>query len=135
MTVKRCHPDSMRLSNYYSIGIPSIRHLDGNQTVKCATCRCPLTLIQNIRSGKFTGQTGSAYLVDGVINVIKGIRCHRRMMSGPHIVCDIFCHICRQRLGWYYEFAENPEQQYKEGKYVLEKSLIRFDTLEIGNFI
>lgn len=37
------------------------------------------------------------------------------MITGQHIVRDVFCKNCNFKLGWMYEFAHDPQQSYKEG--------------------
>ena len=46
------------------------------------------------------------------------------MLTGKHMVRDVFCKCCNKKLGWMYEFASEKPQQYKEGKVILEKALI-----------
>jgi hypothetical protein len=43
-----------------------------------------------------------------------------------HTVCDIFCAVCagREPVGWAYIAADNEDQKYKEGKFILEEALI-----------
>ncbi|XP_010549583.1 PREDICTED: protein yippee-like isoform X2 [Tarenaya hassleriana] len=51
----------------------------------------------------------------------------RMMMTGLHTVADIFCVGCGSIVGWRYEMAHEKSQKYKEGKSVLERSVLRFD--------
>ena len=73
----------------------------------------------------FRGQHGKAYLFSRVTNVELGEEEERNMMTGKHIVRDISCRQCRSCVGWKYERAFEAEQQYKEGKFILEYELIR----------
>ncbi|KAL5991472.1 hypothetical protein ACLOJK_012381 [Asimina triloba] len=43
------------------------------------------------------------------------------MMTGMHTVVDIFCIKCGSIVGWKYEAAEEKNQKYKEGKFILER--------------
>ncbi|PIM98802.1 hypothetical protein CDL12_28714 [Handroanthus impetiginosus] len=43
------------------------------------------------------------------------------MMTGSHVVADIFCVRCGSIVGWKYEIAHEKGQKYKEGKSVLER--------------
>ncbi|KHN71054.1 Protein yippee-like 5 [Toxocara canis] len=47
------------------------------------------------------------------------------MMTGRHLVRDVFCKRCNTKLGWMYEFAVEPDQKYKEGRVILERRLVR----------
>ncbi|VDM57619.1 unnamed protein product [Angiostrongylus costaricensis] len=49
---------------------------------------------------------------------------HRDMMTGKHIVRDVKCRICHERVGWMYEFAMEESQRYKEARVILEKALV-----------
>lgn len=52
------------------------------------------------------------------------------MTTGEHLVMDIYCIKCtysgfgQKTIGWYYLKAFEHEQIYKEGKFILEKSMI-----------
>mmetsp|Transcript_15696 Transcript_15696/g.13728 ORF Transcript_15696/g.13728 Transcript_15696/m.13728 type:complete len:83 (+) Transcript_15696:198-446(+) len=43
------------------------------------------------------------------------------MMTGMHVVSDIFCKGCLQQVGWTYIKAENESEKYKVGKFVIER--------------
>ena len=75
-------------------------------------------------SRAFNGQHGRAYLFETVVNVTEGEECSRAMTTGQHTVRDIYCCKCGVCLGWKYEFAHEPSQKYKEGKYILERNLL-----------
>lgn len=46
------------------------------------------------------------------------------MITGRHLVRDVLCINCKQKLGWMYEYAMEESQRYKEGKVILEEALI-----------
>lgn len=46
------------------------------------------------------------------------------MLTGRHMVRDVMCKNCKQKLGWSYEFAVEELQRYKEGRVILEHALI-----------
>ncbi len=48
-------------------------------------------------------------------------------MSGMHLVRDVFCRCCDEKLGWTYDQASDPNQRYKVGKFVLERAKIRLN--------
>lgn len=58
------------------------------------------------------------------------------MLTGKHMVRDVFCKSCNKKLGWMYEFASDKTQTYKEGKVILEKALIaeKEGTIENNNY-
>lgn len=78
------------------------------------------------------------------MNVTEGEPADREMTTGKHTVRDISCIKCQMVLGWkyvrnnspcscsivltekgiYQDRAYEPSQQYKEGKYILERNLL-----------
>jgi hypothetical protein len=44
------------------------------------------------------------------------------LITGLHVVADIYCNCCLQILGWKYEEAFEEKEKYKEGKYIIEKA-------------
>lgn len=48
----------------------------------------------------------------------------REMLTGRHMVRDVFCKNCDTKLGWMYEYATEESQQYKEGQVILERALV-----------
>lgn len=46
------------------------------------------------------------------------------MLTGRHMVRDVMCKNCDQKLGWIYEFANEENQRYKEGRVILERALV-----------
>ncbi|KAK7793539.1 hypothetical protein R5R35_002524 [Gryllus longicercus] len=101
-----------------------LRYLGGNTVYSCASCEATLTNKDSLISTRFTGATGRAYMFKQVVNVTLGEVEQRIMMTGKHFVRDVYCIDCATKLGWFYEFTPNADQQYKEGKYILEKSFI-----------
>ncbi|KAG8954467.1 hypothetical protein FRC04_011794 [Tulasnella sp. 424] len=47
------------------------------------------------------------------------------MTTGLHTVRDIQCVKCGIILGWKYDRAYEESQQYKEGKFILERNLLK----------
>jgi hypothetical protein len=89
-----------------------------------ATSRSHLALHDELISKAFHGRSGRAYLFSKVINVTLGRQEDRLLSTGLHSVSDIFCINCGESVGWFYEFAHQLSQKYKEGKYILEKQKI-----------
>jgi len=106
------------------MGVVFLEHPGGTRFFCCASCRAPLTNRSELTSTRFTGATGRAYLFNKVVNVFHSGPACRIMLTGRHIVRDVYCRGCESKLGWMYEFATAEEQQYKEGKTILEKALI-----------
>lgn len=99
----------------------SMVYLDGPQVYTCAQCRTHLTSHDDIVSKSFHGRHGRAYLFDQCVNVSIGPSDDRRLITGLHTVCDIFCKRCKTLIGWTYLKAYDPSQKYKEGKFIIEK--------------
>mmetsp|Transcript_109453 Transcript_109453/g.306123 ORF Transcript_109453/g.306123 Transcript_109453/m.306123 type:complete len:298 (-) Transcript_109453:136-1029(-) len=96
-------------------------YLDGPQVYTCAQCRTHLTSHDEIISKSFHGRRGRAYLFDNCVNVSVGPAEDRRLITGIHSVCDIFCKRCNTMVGWTYARAYEHSQKYKEGKFIIEK--------------
>ncbi|GFQ02511.1 protein yippee-like [Phtheirospermum japonicum] len=88
----------------------------------CKHCGTHLALSDDIVSKSFHCRHGKAYLFNKVVNVTHGEKEERQMMTGSHIVEDLFCVKCGSIVGWKYETAQERSQKYKEGKSVLERS-------------
>ncbi|XP_078155312.1 putative yippee-like protein Os10g0369500 isoform X2 [Carex rostrata] len=58
------------------------------------------------------------------VNFTVGPSEDRHLLTGWHIVCDVYCSCCQQLLGWKYEKAYDESQKYKEGRFVLEKARV-----------
>lgn len=96
-------------------------YLDGPRIYTCGECRTHLTSHDEIISKSFHGRNGRAYLFDQCVNVTIGPPEDRRLITGLHSVCDIFCKRCETLIGWSYTKAYEPSQKYKEGKFIIEK--------------
>ena len=99
----------------------SMVYLDGPQVYTCAQCRTHLTSHDDIISKSFHGRRGRAYLFDQCVNVTLGAAEERRLITGLHSVCDIYCKRCKTLVGWTYQKAYETNQKYKEGKFIVEK--------------
>ena len=64
------------------------------------------------------------------VNVTAGPLEERSLMTGLHVVCDIYCNSCETIVGWKYERAYEQSQKYKVGKFILGE-LLRVCTCEI----
>uniref|UniRef100_A0AC34GPA5 Protein yippee-like n=1 Tax=Panagrolaimus sp. ES5 TaxID=591445 RepID=A0AC34GPA5_9BILA len=106
------------------MGRPFYENHGGRKVYQCKSCQVYLTNQKEMVSPHFRGATGAAYLFTNVANIKHGEMQQRNMMTGKHYVRDVHCKACDSKLGWMYEFAVDEEQQYKEGKVILEKNLI-----------
>lgn len=88
---------------------------------RCRYCDSPLALTDDILSRSFSCRRGRAFLFNNVVNVTVGPQEERMMISGMHVVEDVFCCCCGQIIGWKYIAAHEKSQKYKEGKFVLER--------------
>ncbi|KAJ7949959.1 Protein yippee-like [Quillaja saponaria] len=95
-------------------------NLEGN-IYSCKHCHTHLALSDDIISKSFHCRHGKAYLFDQVVNVTVGEKEERMMITGMHVVVDIFCVACGSIVGWKYESAFEKTQKYKEGKFILER--------------
>lgn len=101
-------------------------YLEGPSAVYgCFDCGTHLATSESIISRQFQGQHGQAFLFDKVVNISFGKAEDRDMTTGLHRVRDISCIQCSKMLGWTYVKAYNAENRYKEGKFILEKKLLK----------
>ncbi|KAK4730458.1 hypothetical protein R3W88_023446 [Solanum pinnatisectum] len=94
--------------------------LEGN-IYSCKYCKTHFGLADHIMSKSFQCKHGKAYLFDKVMNVTLGEKEERMMLTGMHTVVDIFCVGCGSIVGWKYEAAQEKDQKYKEGRFILER--------------
>mmetsp|Transcript_9209 Transcript_9209/g.14890 ORF Transcript_9209/g.14890 Transcript_9209/m.14890 type:complete len:134 (-) Transcript_9209:278-679(-) len=119
-------------------------YLEGNCLYTCSQCSTHLSLQDHLISTSFHGRTGRAYLFDKVVNLTYGPLEERIFTTGLHSVNDIYCISCNSHVGWYYKEvlkiyrlllrlldifvdsqAYEESQKYKEGKFIVEKALMR----------
>ncbi|OAD78502.1 hypothetical protein PHYBLDRAFT_107388 [Phycomyces blakesleeanus NRRL 1555(-)] len=108
------------------MGLKYREYLEGRRIYGCSKCRSHLTTGDRILSKGFRGNNGEAYLIHNVVNVSETGEEHESIMTtGRHKIIHISCVRCGSQLGWKYTEAHDEEQKYKEGKYILERNLIR----------
>ncbi|EPY29564.1 zinc-binding protein (Yippee) [Strigomonas culicis] len=98
---------------------------EGAHGYGCALCGAHLCLSQDIISRHFHGKHGRAILVDRCANYYYGPQEQKELMTGTHIVRDVFCNCCDKNVGWCYDFAHSEKERYKVQRFVLEHALIR----------
>lgn len=99
-------------------------HPGGTTLYSCANCDTALTNRSELTSMRFNGATGRAFLFKKVVNLTYSEVQDRVMLTGRHMVRDVFCKNCDTKLGWMYEYANEETQQYKEGQVILERALV-----------
>eukprot|EP00698_Gefionella_okellyi_P022240 TRINITY_DN7341_c0_g1_i1.p1 TRINITY_DN7341_c0_g1~~TRINITY_DN7341_c0_g1_i1.p1 ORF type:complete len:112 (-),score=7.19 TRINITY_DN7341_c0_g1_i1:104-439(-) len=104
------------------------QYLDDPHIYVCTDCHIHLASHSAIVSKAFQGRTGKAFLFENVVNVAEGTAEERTLITGRHVVCDIYCKNCFKVLGWTYKEAHEPSQKYKEGKFIIEKANMRKET-------
>ncbi|CAD5221810.1 unnamed protein product [Bursaphelenchus okinawaensis] len=106
------------------MGRPYIQVPNGSYVFICKQCRTFIASSDHYCSDAFQAQTGKAFLFQKVYNITKSSVEKKHMLTGDHMVRDIFCIQCKTKLGWMYELAYEESQKYKEGQYILEWSFI-----------
>ena len=92
-----------------------------SQSYSCAACREEMTSHHLLVSKAFQGRNGRAFLFAApATNIRLGAVEERMLMTGLHSVCDVHCLGCSEIVGWKYEGAAEPSQQYKVGKFIFE---------------
>eukprot|EP00871_Galdieria_phlegrea_P002946 jgi/Galph1/3652/GphlegSOOS_G2365.1 len=86
----------------------------------CNKCHCHLAKETDLISKQFQGRHGHAYLFAEVVNVYIGPKEERVLITGLHVVADLFCNVCQSTLGWKYLEAYEETQKYKENRYIIE---------------
>jgi hypothetical protein len=81
-----------------------VEFVEGNNIFVCGKCNTHLSSLGELVSKAFRGQHGTAYLFNSVypnpypsINVTNGNEERKRLTTGMHTVCDIFCSVCCAR--------------------------------------
>ncbi|KAF0992823.1 hypothetical protein HZS_6237 [Henneguya salminicola] len=107
---------------YQHSGRPLIISVERKRLIYCACCRCPLSTFDKVLSSQFSSNSGPASLLDVVYfyfgfrfryNITRAWRRCKQLVTGNYWISDIFCIICGQRLGWFYEFTQEEDQRPK----------------------
>lgn len=107
-----------------NMGLAYNVYLNSGKIYGCRNCKTHLANHEDIISRNFRGQHGKAYLFNSVVNVETGEPSERNMTTGRHVVRDIHCRQCKEVVGWKYDRAYEPNEKYKEGKFILEAELL-----------
>lgn len=99
----------------------------GNKVICCRQCLTHLCHSNIVISDGFLGESGQAYLVLDLINYEFYLHLQEtQMKTGLYQIHKVRCHTCQQKLGWFYKKAYIPEEEYKEGKFVIEDAYLHF---------
>jgi len=120
----KSHSFPHHILSKYNMGRIYLEHIGGRRLFTCAQCDTFLTNRNELISTRFTGATGRAFLFNKVVNLHYSEVQDRVMLTGRHMVRDVYCKNCRFKLGWMYEFATEENQKYKEGRVILERALV-----------
>ncbi|KAL6123047.1 hypothetical protein ACLB2K_075570 [Fragaria x ananassa] len=96
----------------------------GNPFFSCRNCKNPVALREDLLSKKFVAKSGAAYMFSHAMNVIVGQKEDKTLMTGVFSVAGIHCSNCGQELGWKYIRAYDPQQKFKEGRFIIERAKI-----------
>ncbi|XP_068687762.1 protein yippee-like 5 isoform X1 [Montipora foliosa] len=83
-----------------SMGRIFLDHPGGTRLYSCAQCDTALTNRSLLSSMRFNGATGRAFLFKKVVNLSYSEVQDREMLTGRHMVRDVFCKNCDTKLGW-----------------------------------
>ncbi|GJJ78055.1 protein yippee-like 5 [Entomortierella parvispora] len=108
------------------MGIVYKKYLTGEKVLTCNNCKTHFATCDSIISKNFHGQNGRAFLFSNVINVYTGDAEDRLMRTGQHTVQDIHCAECSTVVGWKYLVAYEQSERYKEGRFILERTLLHY---------
>jgi DNA-directed RNA polymerase subunit RPC12/RpoP len=106
------------------MGKQFLEFLETSHIYTCSNCGTHLSNAKELISKDFWAGTGKAFLFNKVVNYMTGQPEDRMLRTGLHTVSDIFCKVCESKVGWRYDWAMEQDQKYKEGKSILERSLI-----------
>jgi hypothetical protein len=59
-------------------------------------------------------------MFERVVNIRMSKQLEREMSTGRHVIREVFCEHCDEKIGWRYDQTADENQQYKEGKFILE---------------
>jgi len=101
-----------------------LSYLNGKNVFQCSKCGSHLATGDCVISKQFQGRHGKAYLFDSVVNTVQGEPQDRLFNSGEYTVQDLLCMVCESTIGWRYVASKQEDQKYKEGKFIIEKTMM-----------
>lgn len=106
------------------MGREFLLYQDSVNVYACKDCKTHLSAKSKVISKNFKGKYGRCFLVDKMINVAEGPREEKILLTGVHIVKDVFCKGCKVYAGWTYVTAYEAMEKYKEGKFIIERNQV-----------
>lgn len=107
----------------FAMGRLFIEPLAGPCVYFCGQCDGnPISAKREKESSAFHGRYGKAMLLKSAHNCDEGPLEDRSLMTGLHLVCDLYCRRCHSYVGWKYLWTAEASQQYKVGKVILERN-------------
>jgi hypothetical protein len=97
-------------------------YIDSTNVYACKDCKTHFSSKPQLISKAFKGKFGRSFLMDQMINVNEGPSEEKILLTGVHVVKDVFCKGCKTYVGWTYVKAFEPSEKYKEGKFILERN-------------
>jgi len=112
---------------------PIVIFSSGEEILECNKCHTHIGRCIDMHESRknnfsFRGKYGECILIRNVVNIRKGPVRDVVYLTGNHKSSTIYCIKCDQYLGWYYIYAEDNQQKYKETQCCLEKSFVSFAT-------
>jgi hypothetical protein len=99
-------------------------YIDSPKVYACKECRTHFSSRPQLISKAFKGKYGRCFLIEKMINVYEGPSEEKILLTGVHIVKDVFCKKCKGYVGWTYVKAYEISEKYKEGRFILERDQI-----------
>ncbi|KAL2016438.1 hypothetical protein VTK56DRAFT_3525 [Thermocarpiscus australiensis] len=85
---------------------------------------CPRSPLNYSNNNSSSSSSSPAAAAEELVNVRIGRPEERQLVTGSHVTADISCVGCGMVVGWKYVSAREPSQQYKVGKFILEKGRV-----------
>ena len=102
-----------------------LEHFGGSFLYNCAECDNFLSNIENMVTDHFQGPIGNAYLFLKVANVINSENVNSiKTHYGECLARDVRCKKCNIKLGFVIEYMERKYQRSKEGKILINDSMV-----------
>ena len=74
-------------------------YLDTSNVYVCKECKTHFSSKTQVISKNFTGKCGRAFLVQKMINITEGPSEEKMLLTGIHIIRDVYCKSCKSYAG------------------------------------
>ena len=106
------------------MGREFLKYFESSNVYVCRNCKTHLSTKIQVISKNFNGKFGRCFLIDKMLNINEGPKEEKNLMTGLHVVRDIFCKGCSAYSGWTYVEAYEISEKYKEGKFIMERNQV-----------